>query len=187
MAGAGEPPSGASDGVLGVKPYGLFRTAGCFLPPEPDSSPRRRQEREHVNARITRARHRAARRPLTPLSDIAQSVTNSTTGRRAAVVATAGGLLMSTFGTASAAQAAPMHDDAANKLDTVGIGAIADQAREALEAAPVVTVAADAKLSVETVRAKVADKAITPAPEPEPEPEPVVTTSESTTSSDSTT
>jgi cell wall-associated NlpC family hydrolase len=143
-----------------------------------------------VNARITRARHRAARRPLTPLSDLAQSVTSSTTGRRAAVVATAGGLLVSTFGTATAAQAAPMPDDAANKLDTVGIGAIADQAREALESAPVVTVAADAKVSVETVKVKVAADAITPAPEPEPEPEPVVTTTSSdtaTTSSSSST
>jgi cell wall-associated NlpC family hydrolase len=127
-----------------------------------------------VNARITRARHRAARRPLAPLSVLAQSVTNSSTGRRAAVVATAGGLLVSTFGTASAAQAAPVQDDAANQLDSVGIGAIADQAREALETAPVVTVAADARLSVEKVKLKVAADAITPAPEPEPEPEPVV-------------
>lgn len=123
-----------------------------------------------MNARITRARHRAARRPLAPLSVLAQSVTNSSTGRRAAVVATAGGLLVSTFGTASAAQAAPVHDDAANQLDSVGIGAIADQAREALETAPVVTVAADARLSVEKVKLKVAADAITPAPEPEPEP-----------------
>lgn len=76
-----------------------------------------------------------------------------------------------------------MHDDAANKLDTVGIGAIADQAREALEAAPVVTVAADAKVSVEKVKADVAADAITPAPEPEPEP--VVTTSSETTTTSS--
>jgi len=139
-----------------------------------------------VNARSTRARHRAARRPLTPLSELALSVTSSTTGRRAALVATAGGLLVSTLGTATTAQAAPLHDDAANKLDTVGIGAIADQARAALEAAPVVTVAADAKVSVETVKVKVAAGAITPAPEPEPEPVVTTTSSDTATTSSST-
>jgi cell wall-associated NlpC family hydrolase len=125
-----------------------------------------------VNARLTRARHRAARRPLTPISKLAQDVSSSTAGRRAAVVATAGGLLMSTLGTATAAQAAPVENDAANKLTTVDLGALTDQARQALEAAPVVTVAGDAKVSVDTLSLEKVEKAITPAPEPEPEPEP---------------
>ncbi len=125
-----------------------------------------------MNARLTRARHRAARRPLTPISKLAQDVSSSNAGRRAAVVATAGGLLMSTFGTATAAQAAPVDNDAANKLTTVDLGALTDQARQALEAAPVVTVAGDAKVSVDTLSLEKVEKAITPAPEPEPEPEP---------------
>jgi peptidoglycan DL-endopeptidase CwlO len=121
-----------------------------------------------VTAGTTRGRHRAARRPLA-------LATNSAAGRRAAVVATAGGLLVSTIATAGAAQAAPVDNDAANKLSTVDLGALTDQARQSLEAAPVVAVDAQAKVDVEKVTAKIAAKAeITPAPEPEPEPEPVV-------------
>jgi cell wall-associated NlpC family hydrolase len=111
-----------------------------------------------VTAR-TRGRHRAARRPIA----VAPS---SAAGRRAAVVATAGGLLVSTFATATSAQAAPMPDDAANKLSTVDLGALTEQARQALEAGPVVTVADNAKVSVEKVSAKIVEDAITPAPEP---------------------
>ncbi|MFE6971154.1 C40 family peptidase [Isoptericola sp. NPDC057653] len=129
-----------------------------------------------MNARTTRARHRAARRPLGGLVQTA-------TGRRAAVVAAAGGLLVSTFASAGAAQAAPVDHDASKKLSTVDLGALSDQAREALEAAPVVTVQAKAKVDVETLSKKVVSGAkITPAPEPEPEPkpEPVVETRSTT-------
>jgi cell wall-associated NlpC family hydrolase len=125
-----------------------------------------------VNARTTRARHRAARRPL---GGLVQSVSSSVTGRRAVVAAAAGGLLVSTFASASAAQAAPVDTDSAKKLSTVDLGALSDQAREDLEAAPVVTVEAKAKVDVETISKKaIAKSEITPAPEPEPEPEPVV-------------
>jgi cell wall-associated NlpC family hydrolase len=128
----------------------------------------------------TRGRHRAVRRPIAV-------VPSSTAGRRAAVVATAGGLLISTLGTGTAAQAAPVDNDAANKLSTVDLAALTDQARQALEAAPVVTVAGDAKVSVETVSVEKVEEAITPAPEPEPEPEPepVVAETRSTSSSSS--
>ncbi|MCL1870939.1 MAG: C40 family peptidase [Promicromonosporaceae bacterium] len=54
---------------------------------------------------------------------------------------------MTTFG-AGAAQAAPAHHDAATS--TVDLGALAAQAREALAAAPVVTVAQNAQVQVET-------------------------------------
>ncbi|MFD6177418.1 MULTISPECIES: C40 family peptidase [unclassified Isoptericola] len=129
-----------------------------------------------MNARTTRARHRAARRPLGGLVQTA-------TGRRAAVVAAAGGLIVSTFASAGAAQAAPVDHDASKKLSTVDLGALSDQAREALEAAPVVTVQAKAKVDVETLSKKVVSGAkITPAPEPEPEPEPVVETRTETVS-----
>ncbi|PFG44312.1 cell wall-associated NlpC family hydrolase [Isoptericola jiangsuensis] len=90
-------------------------------------------------------------------------------GRRVAVVATAGGLLVSTIGGATAAHAAPVDSDAAKKLSTVDLGALTDQAREALESAPVVTVDADAKVDVEKITPKIAKKAeIKAAPEPEP-------------------
>jgi len=132
-----------------------------------------------VSARTNHGRHRAARRPIA----LAPS---GAAGRRAAVVATAGGLLVSTFASASAAQAAPVDSDAAKKLSTVDLGALTDQAREALEAAPVVTVDAKAKVDVEKVTAKIAaDAEITPAPEPEPEPEPVVEEVTSTEATDS--
>ncbi|MFI2103092.1 C40 family peptidase [Isoptericola sp. NPDC019693] len=121
-----------------------------------------------MSARTNHGRHRAARRPIA----LAPS---GTAGRRVAVAAAAGGLLVSTFASAGAAQAAPVDTDAAKKLSTVDLGALTDQARQALEAAPVVTVDAKAKVDVEKVTAKIASKAeITPAPEPEPEPEPVV-------------
>ncbi|WP_425956040.1 C40 family peptidase [Xylanimonas sp. McL0601] len=111
------------------------------------------------------ARHRAARRPVTPLSEIAQTV-GAGAGKRAAVVATAGGLIMSTFG-AGAAQAAPVHNDAAARLSTVDLGALTAQARQALESAPVVTVAADAQVQVESPGADgEAVVQVTPAPQP---------------------
>ncbi len=117
-----------------------------------------------MTARTTRGKHRAARRPVL-------AAPSAAAGRRAAVVATAGGLLVSTIGGATAAQAAPVDNDAANKLSTVDLGALTDQARTALEAAPVVTVDADAKMSVEKVTPKIAKAAeIKAAPEPEPEP-----------------
>jgi peptidoglycan DL-endopeptidase CwlO len=123
-----------------------------------------------VNARTTGARHRAARRPLTT---IATNVSTSSAGRRAAVVATAGGLLVSTFGGATAAHAAPVDNDAAKKLSTVDLGSLTEQAKSALQTAPVVAVDAEAQLDVEKVTAKIAAKTeITPAPVPEPEPEP---------------
>nr|WP_172149123.1 C40 family peptidase [Isoptericola chiayiensis] len=117
-------------------------------------------------------------------------------GRRAAVVATAGGLLVSTIGGATAAHAAPVDSDAAKKLSTVDLGALTDQARQALESAPVVTVDAKSEITVEKVTSKVVKKAdIKAAPEPEPEPvrevapsrsgerEAISTSSESSTSS----
>jgi cell wall-associated NlpC family hydrolase len=121
-----------------------------------------------VSARTTSARHRAARRPLTPLSDLAQSVASTGVGRRAAVAATAGGILVSTFGAAGTAQAAPVQNEA-TKLSSVDLNTLSDQAREALAAAPVVTVASDAQVSVEAVTAEgVASVGVTPAPVAKP-------------------
>lgn len=112
-----------------------------------------------MTARTISARHRAARRPVAALAELA--ATGSSVGRRTAVVAASSGLLVSMLG-AMPAQAAPTENDAA-KLSTVDLGQLTEQARAALEAAPVVTVAADATLSVEQ-----AAVSVTPAPEPEP-------------------
>ena len=98
-----------------------------------------------MTARTTSGRHRAARRPLTPLTGLGQNA--AVVGRRAAVVATASGILVSTLG--SAAHAAPVHSTADAKLSTVDLGALTAQAREALATAPVVTVAPDAQVQVE--------------------------------------
>ncbi|WP_083973391.1 C40 family peptidase [Isoptericola dokdonensis] len=116
-----------------------------------------------MNARTTtRGRHRAARRPL-------MAAPAGAAGRRVAVAAAAGGLLVSTIGGATAAHAAPVDADAAKKLSTVDLGALTDQARQALESAPVVTVAAEAKIDVEKVTPKAVKKVeIKAAPEPEP-------------------
>ena len=124
----------------------------------------------------TRARHRAARRPVTPLSTIAQAASEqmSTVGRRTAVVAASSGLVVSMIGAAAPASAAPV-DNESNKLNSVDLSAVTAQARQALEAAPAVTVAADAAFTIEA-----APVTVTPAPEPEPEPEPVVERTERT-------
>lgn len=114
-----------------------------------------------MTARTTSARHRAARRPLSPLSGLNQNA--AVVGRRAAVVATAGGILVSAF--ASTAHAAPVENSTATKLSTVDLGAITEQAREALQAAPVVTVAQDAQIQVEAVSAETAVK-VEAAPAP---------------------
>ncbi|MFF2270577.1 C40 family peptidase [Cellulosimicrobium cellulans] len=118
----------------------------------------------------TRARHRAARRPVTPLSSIAQAASDqmSTVGRRTAVVAASSGLIVSMIGAAAPATAAPV-DNESGKLNAVDLSALTAQARQALEAAPAVTVAADAAFTIEQAAAPVT---VTPAPEPEPEPEP---------------
>lgn len=98
-----------------------------------------------MTARTTRARHRAARRPVTPLTELAQ---NAAVGRRTAVAAAGGALLVSTFGGAMAAQAAPV-DSGHAKMNSVDLNALTTQARAALSSAPVVTVAPDAQLTVE--------------------------------------
>lgn len=114
-----------------------------------------------------RARHRAARRPLAPLTSIASvaSENAATVGRRTALVAASSGLIVSLMG-ATSASAAPLSSDAS--VATVDVASLKAEARAALSTAPAVTVAADASWTVEQT-----DMVVTPAPEPEPEPEPV--------------
>ncbi|MCF4122250.1 C40 family peptidase [Antribacter sp. KLBMP9083] len=106
-----------------------------------------------MTARTTRARHRAARRPV---ASFAQS---STIGRNATIVAAGAGILVSTFGAAAAPAVAAPLPDSSTKLSTVDLSALTEQAREALAAAPVVAVAADAQFGVEQ-----AAVSVTPAP-----------------------
>ncbi|MCL2595148.1 MAG: C40 family peptidase [Promicromonosporaceae bacterium] len=116
---------------------------------------------------MTAARHRAARRPLTPITGITQMV-GAGTSRRAAVVATASGLLMSSFAT-GAAQTEHLPSDAGTMLNTVNLDAISASALAALEIAPTVTIPADTQIVVESVAidAKISVE-VTPAPAPEP-------------------
>ena len=78
----------------------------------------------------TRARHRAARRPVTPLSTIAQAASDqmSSVGRRTAVVAASSGLIVSMIGAAAPATAAPV-DNESGKLNAVDLSALTAQAR----------------------------------------------------------
>jgi peptidoglycan DL-endopeptidase CwlO len=115
----------------------------------------------------TPARHRAAHRPITPLTTLGRSAASSVNAvaRRSAVVAASSGLLISVF--TAPANAAPAADESKARIGTVDLDAVTAQAREALATSPAVTVAADAVLPIEQ-----ASVAVTPAPEPEPAPAP---------------
>lgn len=123
-----------------------------------------------MTASAVRARHRSARRPVTPLTDLATAATGTLAlaGRRTAVVAATTGLMVSAVAVPAANAATAAGDQAA--LPSVDTAALTASAKTVLETAPVVTAPADAAWSFET-------PAVTAVvPEPEPEPEPVVTT-----------
>lgn len=89
-----------------------------------------------------RARHRAERRPLTALDDFATAASTgmATVGRRSALVAASGGLVMTM---AIPASASPSESPASN-LPPVDVSALTAEARAALATSPVVSVPADA-------------------------------------------
>lgn len=124
-----------------------------------------------MTASAVRARHRSARRPVTPLTDLATAATGTIAlaGRRTAVVAASSGLMVSMV--AVPATAAPGGDQAA--LPSVDTTALTASAKTVLDTAPVVTSPADAAWTFEAPAAT----AVVPEPEPEPEPEPVVSRS----------
>ncbi|WP_454730381.1 C40 family peptidase [Cellulosimicrobium protaetiae] len=111
-------------------------------------------------------RHRASHRPITPLTPIARAAQEGavSTARKGALLAAGSGLLVSVF--AAPASAAPSTDQP-KAVSSVDLSALTEPARQALSAAPAVTVSADAAFVIEQ-----APVAVTPAPEPEPEPEP---------------
>ncbi|MEU4365428.1 C40 family peptidase [Promicromonospora sp. NPDC023987] len=118
----------------------------------------------NVNPNPTvRGRHRAARRPV--LAAAARAATEQATafaGRTAVVAAAGSGVLLSLV--AAPAQAAPAAASVNTSLagtpvngalNSVDLNALTAQAREAIAAAPVVTVAPDAQLKVETAAVSV--------------------------------
>jgi cell wall-associated NlpC family hydrolase len=121
----------------------------------------------------TPGRHRAARKPITPLTPISRAAARGISGaaRRGALVAAGSGLVVSLLSVP--ADAAPVSDQgtATAELETVAKTSLASveqaSAAQAVTTAPAVQVAADSKFTLDTGTIKV-----TPAPEPEPEPEP---------------
>lgn len=113
-----------------------------------------------MTSSTTRARHRAARRPITPLTMLASAASDNviSVGKRSAIVAASSGLLVSLMA-AAPASAANVTSDAA--VASVDVAALASEARAALSTAPTVTVAADASWTVEQT-----EISVTPAPEP---------------------
>ena len=94
-----------------------------------------------------RARHRAERRPLTALDDIATAASTgmATVGRRSAIVAASGGLAMTM---AIPASAAPAEAPSSN-LPPVDVSALTAEARAALATSPTVSVPAEASWAFE--------------------------------------
>ncbi|CAN5202548.1 hypothetical protein BH11ACT1_BH11ACT1_06440 [soil metagenome] len=107
---------------------------------------------------ITRARHRSARRPTTPLNDLASAATGSmaTVGRRTVVVAASSGLLITMFGSPASAATG----GTAGSLPSVDTASLTASARAALATAPVVTSPADAEWSSDAPQVT----AVAPAP-----------------------
>lgn len=116
-----------------------------------------------------RAKHRAARRPLTSLDDLASAATGSlaTVSRRGAIVAAASGMVIST---ALPAAAAPSENraDAVPAVDTTALTA---PVREALATSPTVAVPQDVSWSFASPKIEVKEN-----------PKPVVVRTSHTTS-----
>jgi len=95
-----------------------------------------------VTVSTTRARHRAARRPSTPLTEFASAASDQmgTVGRRTAVVVGASGLVVSMLG--SSASAATGGE--AGALPAVDTAALTASARAVLNTSPVVTAPVEA-------------------------------------------
>jgi cell wall-associated NlpC family hydrolase len=119
----------------------------------------------------TCARHRAERTPLSTFTGALRAVAVDApkgAGRSAVVVATAGGIVVSSIAPAAADPAPETGVDL-----QVHVAKLSDQAREALEIAPVVEVSQEAVVDVERVSEEgVVPITVTPAPPPPPPPAP---------------
>jgi len=103
-----------------------------------------------VTESTTRARHRAARRPSTPLTELASVASDQlgTVGRRTAVVAASSGLVVSMMG-APAMAATHTDDNVTGALAAFDTDALTASAKAALAAAPVVSSPADAEWTID--------------------------------------
>ncbi|WP_066585245.1 C40 family peptidase [Cellulomonas timonensis] len=108
-----------------------------------------------------RARHRAARRPVTPLTDLAHAATESigVVGRRTAVVAATSGLVVTMLGTSATAANS---GTAAGSLPAVDTSALTASARAVLETAPVVTAPVDAAWSFDAPAVEAVEPVVAP-------------------------
>lgn len=113
-----------------------------------------------------RARHRAARRPSTPLTEFATAASEQmgTVGRRTAVVAASSGLMVSMI----AAPSQAVDRDGAPALAAVDTANLTASARAVLNTSPVVASPAEAVFTI--------DAPVVTAEKPAPAPEPVRTT-----------
>ncbi len=117
----------------------------------------------------TRARHRAARRPISQIISNAAGDNLANVSRRSAVVAASSGMLVSML----AMPATAVTDNSAS-LGTADASSLTAQARAELNAAPAIKVAdADWNLTVKPVKVTPAPVIVTPPPAPEPEAAPV--------------
>ncbi|WP_258724157.1 C40 family peptidase [Cellulomonas sp. NS3] len=107
---------------------------------------------------MTRARHRSARRPATPLTDFASAASDSmgAVGRGAAIVAASGGLVATMISPAGAAPGA----GSAGALPAVDTSALTASARAVLQTSPVVSSPVDAAWSFEAPAVTVAPKPV---------------------------
>jgi peptidoglycan DL-endopeptidase CwlO len=121
-----------------------------------------------VSVSTTRARHRSAGRPVTPLTDLANAATGSfaVVCRRTAIAAASAGLVVSTI---SAPAGAANSEVSAAVLPAVDTSSLTASARAVLASAPVVTVAADAQFTLDVPAVTVVKD-----PPPPPPPAPVV-------------
>jgi len=119
-----------------------------------------------MTTKVNSARHRAATRPITPLSILASNTGESATElrRRTVVVAASSGLFVSLLGAAPASAAPGAVEPAVADVD---VKALTAQVRQFTDTAPAITVASDATWTAEQNLISG-----TPAPEPTPEPTP---------------
>jgi len=115
---------------------------------------------------MTHARHRAARRPSTPLTELAAVASEQmgTVGRRSAVVAASGGLVVSMLGATTPAMAAPTDDASVGALAAVDTEAVTASARALLVTETVVSAPVDAEWTIDAPAVSVSIPKAKPKP-----------------------
>ena len=139
-------------------------TGRVFSHPNPTAHLAGARRGTTLSESITGARHRAARRPSTPLTELACAASEQmgTVGRRTVVVAASSGLMVSMFATTTHAA----DRDAAPALAAVDTAALTASARAVLNTSPVVASPAEAVFTVDAPTVTAEKPAPPPAPEP---------------------